>query len=87
MQQQQQQISTGGQSAQAAAQADAQAAMPTSFSEGNRLALKNLTQGTTEESLMKELRELSVNPSKILLVTFDKEVCAQVCFPDYQSSK
>lgn len=59
--------------------------MPTSFSEGNRLALKNLAQGTTEESLMKELRELSVNPSKILLVTFDKEVCAQVCFPDYQS--
>lgn len=61
--------------------------MPTSAwtDNNNRLALKNLAEGTTEESLTKVLRDLKINPIKIFLVTFDKEICAQICFPDYQS--
>ncbi len=53
----------------------------------NRLALKNLAVGTTEESLTKVLLELEIKPTKIFLVNFDKEICAQICFPDYQSCK
>jgi len=34
---------------------------------------------------MKVLRELSLNPSKVFFVNFDKEIYAQISFPDYQS--
>lgn len=47
--------------------------------------MKGLAQGTTEESLMKILREISVNPSKVFFVNFDKENYAQICFPDHKS--
>ena len=57
------------------------------MSESNQLTLKNLAQGTTEESLMKVLREISLNPSKVFFVNFDKEIYAQISFPDYQSCK
>ena len=36
---------------------------------------------------MKVLRELSLNPSKVFFVNFDKEIYAQISFPDYQSCK
>lgn len=55
------------------------------LSEGNRLALKNLAQGTTDETLMKVMRDLSLNPTKVFIVSFDKEACAQICFADYKS--
>ena len=88
MQQQQKQISTGGQSAQAATQAEGQTSTPAGATgESNQLTLKNLAQGTTEESLMKVLREISLNPSKVFFVNFDKEIYAQISFPDYQSCK
>jgi len=47
--------------------------------------LKNLAQGTTEESLRKVLKDISIEPSKIFFVNFDKEVYALICFTDYQS--
>ena len=36
---------------------------------------------------MKVLREISLNPSKVFFVNFDKEIYAQISFPDYQSCK
>lgn len=50
-----------------------------------RLQLKTLKEGTNEESLTKALSELSIKPSKVHLASFDREVSAQICFPDYQS--
>lgn len=44
-----------------------------------------MAEGTNEESLTKALSELSIQPSKVQLASFDREVSAQVCFPDYQS--
>jgi len=49
---------------------------PDALAERNSLLLKNMVQGTTEEVLKKQLSEISVNPTKIFMVTFDKEVCA-----------
>lgn len=44
-----------------------------------------MATGTTEEILKKQLSEISVTCTKIFMVQFDKEVCAQICFADYQS--
>ena len=60
---------------------------PGALSEGNRLALKNLAQGTTDETLMKVMRDLALNPTKVFIVNFDKEACAHICFADYKSCK
>lgn len=60
----------------------------TSWSENlDRLALKNLAEGTSEESLMKAMTELAITPSKIVVLNIDRNPKAHICFPDYQSCK
>ena len=53
----------------------------------DRLALKNLPEGTSEESLMKAMTELGISPSKIVVLNIDRNPKAHICFPDYQSCK
>ena len=57
------------------------------LSDANKLALKNLPQDTTDESLSKVLRELAVNPTKVSIQNYDKEFTAFIWFADSQSSK
>lgn len=47
--------------------------------------MKDLAQGTTEETLTKTLSEQSVTPTKVFMMTFDKIVFAQICFASYQN--
>lgn len=44
-----------------------------------------MAEGSTEESLGKVLSDLGVAHSKVAIQTYDKELCAQVSFPDYKS--
>lgn len=55
------------------------------LSDANKLALKNLPQDTTDESLSKVLRELAVNPTKVSIQNYDKEFTAFIWFADSQS--